>query len=38
MQQALVYILLALAVGYLVVKFIIPRKKKKSGKHCDNCE
>lgn len=37
-QQIIIYILFACAIGYLVFKFFIPKKKKKSGdKNCDNC-
>lgn len=43
LQQLLVYIIVALAVGYLVWKFLLPKSmlfgKKKGSKSCgqDNC-
>lgn len=37
-QQLLVYILLGLAVIYIIYKFAFKRLKKKAGdKDCDNC-
>jgi hypothetical protein len=38
-QEIIVYALLGTALIYLVFKFLVPRKKKKSGgENCDNCE
>ncbi|MFT6748397.1 MAG: hypothetical protein ACJAQ1_000309 [Flavobacterium sp.] len=35
MQEILVYICVAVAVGFLIKKFFLKKKKKTKGKNCD---
>ena len=36
-QELIVYLFFAAAIGYLAFRFFIKKKKKKGGKDCDNC-